>query len=39
MYVGLLPIGSVVRIKGEESSFMIVGYFSVQNDNPDRVWD
>lgn len=39
MYIGLLPIGSVVRLRGEESSFMVVGYFSVQSRRPDYVWD
>lgn len=39
MYIGLLPIGSVVRLRGEESSFMVVGYFSVQKNRPDYVWD
>lgn len=39
MYIGLLPIGSVVRLRGDEGSLMVVGYFSVQQSRPDYVWD
>ena len=39
MYIGLLPIGSVVRLKEAESSLMIIGYFPVGQGRPDYVWD
>ena len=39
MYVGLLPLGSVVRLKEAERSLMVIGYFSVGHSRPDYVWD
>lgn len=39
MYVGLLPIGSVVKLKEAQGSLMIVGYFPVGQSRPDYVWD
>jgi hypothetical protein len=39
MYIGLLPIGSVVKLNDETSYMMIVGYFAVTQNIPDHVWD
>lgn len=39
MYVGLLPLGSVVKLKESEGLLMIIGYFSVEESRPDYVWD
>lgn len=39
MYVGLLPIGTVVKLKEETNSLMIIGYFAVGQNRPDYVWD
>lgn len=39
MYFGLLPLGSVVKLKEETASLMIVGYFPIGQNRPDYVWD
>lgn len=39
MYVGLLPLGTVVKLEEDESSLMIIGYFPVGQNRPDYVWD
>ena len=39
MYVGLLPIGSVVKVAGVESHMMIIGYYQVSPDEPDVIYD
>lgn len=39
MYVGLLPLGSVVRLKEAENSLMVIGYFAVGQNRPNYVWD
>lgn len=39
MYVGLLPLGSVVRLKEAANSLLIIGYFPVGQGRPDYVWD
>lgn len=39
MYVGLLPLGSVVKLKESEGLLMVIGYFTVEQSRPDYVWD
>lgn len=39
MYIGLLPIGSIVRLDGAENCLMIIGYFAKTESNPEHVWD
>lgn len=35
----LLPIGSVVRLKGAEKYLMIVGFYTILPENPDKIMD
>ena len=39
MYVGLLPLGSVVKLKDSVDALMIVGYYPVASSRPNYVWD
>ena len=39
MYVGLLPLGSVVKLKESGGLLMIIGYFTIEQSRPDYVWD
>ena len=39
MMLKLLPIGTVVRLKGAEVPFMIAGYFPEDEDTPGEFYD
>ena len=39
MYNGILPIGSVVKLKNMEKRVMIIGYGAKKIEEPDKIWD
>lgn len=39
MYNGILPIGTVVKLKNMEKRVMIIGYGAKKIDEEDKIWD
>lgn len=39
MYNGILPIGTVVKLKNMEKRVMIIGYGAKKIDEQDKIWD